>query len=206
MSLPGIGREGLAKAIVLFIGLVPAALLLWAGLNDRLGPDPAKLLVDETGLWAIRFLFLSLAMTPLRRVTGFSLWMRYRRMLGLFSLFYAFLHVISYVFLLFGAQWSQLVTELVKRPYILVGSLALLLMVPLGLTSTKGWQRRLGRRWRSLHRLVYPVSLLALLHFAWVNKLGILVVWPYALALALMLGLRLWWFFQRSATKAPFSR
>lgn len=205
MSLAG-GREGLAKAVVLSIGLVPVALLLWAGLNDRLGPDPAKLLVDETGLWAIRFLFLSLAMTPLRRVTGFSLWMRYRRMFGLFALFYAFLHVTSYVFLLFDAQWSQLLTELVKRPYILVGSLALLLMVPLGLTSTKGWQRRLGRRWRSLHRLVYPISLLVLLHFAWVNKLGILVIWPYALALALMLGLRLWWFFQRSATKAPFSR
>ncbi len=206
MFLAKWGRAELAKAVVLVIGLAPAALLLWEGLTDQLGPDPAKLLVDETGLWAIRFLFLSLAMTPLRHVTGFSLWMRYRRMLGLFALFYVFLHVTSYVFLLFGSQWSQLATELVRRPYILVGSLALLLMVPLGITSTKGWQRRLGRRWSSLHRLVYPVSLLALLHFAWVNKLGILVVWPYALVLALMLGLRLWWFFQRSVTKAPFSR
>lgn len=197
------GRDwvGASKLILFPVLLGPLGYLLWAGFGNHLGPDPVKALVDQTGLWAIRCLLLCLAMTPLRRLSGRSFWGRYRRMLGLFALFYAVLHVGSYVFLLFGARWSELATELTKRPYIIVGALALLMMLPLGLTSTRGMQRRLKHRWIRLHRLIYPLAILALLHFSWVKKLGLYDVWPYALALFALLGLRLWWFFRQSARK-----
>lgn len=96
--------------------------------------------------------------------------------------------------------------ELTKRPYVIVGSLTLLLMLPLGLTSTRAMQRRLRLRWVRLHKLIYPLSLLALLHFTWVKKLGLHAIWPYALALAILLGMRLWWFFRQSERKVSFSR
>lgn len=193
---------GHSKLLLFPVLLLPLVWLIWAGASNHLGPDPAKALVDQTGLWAFRILLLCLAMTPLRHLTGRSLWGRYRRMLGLFALFYALVHVNSYVFLLFGARWSELLVELTKRPYIIVGSLALLLMLPLGVTSTRSWQSRLKYRWVQLHRLIYPLSLLVLLHFFWVKKLGIQAVWIYALLLFCLLGLRVWWFFQQSARKA----
>lgn len=196
----------LSKVLLFPLLLAPLLWLLWAGFTGHLGPDPSKALVDQAGLWAIRCLLLCLAMTPLRRLTGRSFWIRYRRMLGLFALFYALVHVSSYVFLLFGARWSALAVELTRRPYIIVGSLALLLMLPLGLTSTRAMQRRLRYRWIQLHRLIYPLSLLALLHFIWVKKLGLHAIWPYALALLLLLGMRLWWFFRQSDTKVSITR
>lgn len=186
------------KWIVFPASLLPAAWLLQAAFANQLGPDPAKTLVDQTGLWAFRFLLLSLTMTPMRRLSRQAFWIRYRRMLGLFALFYAVLHVMSYVFLLFGAEWGALAGELTKRPYIMVGSLALLILLSLGITSTRGWQRRLRQRWVRLHRLVYAASLLVLLHFSWVNKLGLTSIWPYALALFLLLGMRIWWNFRQS--------
>ncbi|MGH8493628.1 MAG: sulfite oxidase heme-binding subunit YedZ [Moraxellaceae bacterium] len=202
------GRDwlGLSKLVLFPALLAPLLWVLWAGLSNRLGPDPAKALVDQAGLWAIRCLLLCLCMTPLRRLTGRSFWIRYRRMLGLFALFYALIHVSSYVFLLFGARWAELAVELTKRPYIIVGSLALLLMLPLGLTSTRNMQRRLKSRWAQLHKLIYPLSLLALLHFSWVKKLGLHDIWPYALALLLLLTMRLWWFFRQSVRKASNTR
>jgi sulfoxide reductase heme-binding subunit YedZ len=199
-------RVGLSKLAVFPLLLLPLGLIVWAGFAGRLGPDPTKALVDQTGLWTIRILFLSLAMTPLRLLTGLSFWIRYRRLLGLFALFYALVHVSAYVFLLFGARWSLLATELTKRPYIIVGSLALLLMLPLGLTSTRAAQRRLKRRWVQLHRLVYVVGVLALLHFGWVQKLGLHAVQPYVLALFLLLGIRLWRFFRQADAKAAVPR
>lgn len=206
--MPGRGVDwvGRSKLLLFPLLLTPLAWLLWAGFSNHLGPDPAKALVDQTGLWAIRCLLLCLAMTPLQRLSRRSFWVRYRRMLGLFALFYALVHVSAYVFLLFGARWAELAVELTKRPYIIVGSLALLLMLPLGLTSTRAMQRRLRQRWVKLHRLIYPLSLLALLHFTWVKKLGLQAIWPYALALAILLGLRLWWFFRQSERKVSFSR
>lgn len=205
-------REGkrdwfaLGKCLLLPALLLPFVWLIGAGVLGRLGPDPAKALVDQSGLWAIRCLLLCLAMSPLQRLTKRSGWIRYRRMLGLFALFYALVHVAAYVFLLFGARWAELATELTKRPYVIVGASALLLMLPLGLTSTRAMQRRLKKRWVQLHKLIYPLSLLVLLHFFWVKKLGLFAVWPYALLLLSLLGLRLWWFFQQSDIKTSFWR
>jgi sulfoxide reductase heme-binding subunit YedZ len=113
-------------------------------------------------------------------------------MLGLFAFFYASVHLISYVFLLFGGHWSEIFVEVTKRPYIIVGGLAYVLLLPLALTSTRGWQQRLGRRWVRLHLLVYVVAVLVLIHFSWVKKTGLLASWPYALVLGLLFGARIW--------------
>lgn len=188
---------GRAKVLLVPALLMPLALVLWRGGQGHLA-DPAKALVDTSGLWAFRSLLLCLAMTPLRLVTGRSFWIRYRRLLGLMAFFYALVHVNAYVFLLFGARWDYLGVELGKRPYVMVGAAALLLMIPLGLTSTRGWQRRLKKRWVTLHKLIYPLALLALVHFAWVKKLGFEAVWPYAVVLFLLYALRIWRYFRQS--------
>ena len=178
--------------ILLFIGLLtPCLWLIFAAFTNQLGADPAKKLVDQTGLWAIQCLWLSLAMTPLKNWTGSSQWIQYRRMTGLFAFFYVLLHFLSYVFLLFGAQWAFIGQELTKRPYIIVGFTAFVLLIPLAITSTAGWQRRLKRRWLTLHKLVYLVAVLALIHFIWLKKLGIFAVWPYALVLFILFAERI---------------
>lgn len=192
---------GWVSAMLFAALMVPAGWMLAATISNQLGPDPAKELVDQSGLWAFRCLLLSLAMTPLRRLTRRGVWIRYRRMIGLFALFYALVHVMAYVFLLFGGRWSELLVELAKRPYVMVGAVATLILLALGLTSTYGWQRRLKHNWVKLHRLVYVAALLVLLHFLWVNKLGLFAIWPYALTLFGLLGVRFWWFFRRSVQK-----
>ena len=178
--------------ILLFIALLlPCFWLIFAAMNNQLGADPAKKLVDQTGLWAIQCLWLSLVMTPLKNWTGSSQWIQYRRMIGLFAFFYVLLHFLSYVFLLFGAQWAFIGQELTKRPYIIVGFTAFVLLIPLAITSTAGWQRRLKRRWLTLHKLVYIIAVLALIHFIWLKKLGIFAVWPYALVLFILFAERI---------------
>ncbi|HRH92385.1 MAG TPA: protein-methionine-sulfoxide reductase heme-binding subunit MsrQ [Agitococcus sp.] len=178
--------------VLLFIALLtPCLWLIFAAMNNQLGADPAKKLVDQTGLWAIQCLWLSLAMTPLKNWTGSSQWIQYRRMTGLFAFFYVLLHFLSYVFLLFGAQWAFIGQELTKRPYIIVGFTAFVLLIPLAITSTAGWQRRLKRHWLTLHKLVYIIAVLALIHFIWLKKLGIFAVWPYALVLFILFAERI---------------
>lgn len=184
-------KQRLVSKVLLFIALLlPCVWLLFSALMSKLGADPAKKLVDETGLWAIQCLWLSLAMTPLKNWTGSSQWIQYRRMTGLFAFFYALLHLLSYVFLLFGAQWAFIGSELSKRPYIIVGFTAFVLLVPLAITSTKQWQRRLKRHWLTLHKLVYLIAILSLVHFIWLKKLGIFAVWPYALVLLILFAER----------------
>jgi sulfoxide reductase heme-binding subunit YedZ len=185
------------KPILFIILLFPVLWLTYLAFNNMLGADPAKKLVDETGLWALRILWLSLAMTPLKNWTGSSLWIHYRRMLGLFAFFYVFLHLLIYVFLLFGAQWAFIGSELSKRPYIIVGFSAFLLLIPLAVTSTKKWQKKLGKNWLKLHKLVYLISILALIHVIWLKKLGIVAIWPYALVLFILLAERLRIYWQR---------
>lgn len=181
----------LAKIPLFIACLLPFAVLAFDAFRNDLGPDPAKHVVDFCGIWAVRMLWACLALTPLRIISGRALWIRYRRMLGLFAFFYATVHIVSYIFLLFGAQWSELLTEITKRPYIIVGAIAFVLLIPLAVTSTRGWQRRLGRKWVKLHKLIYVVALLVLLHFTWLKKLGLEETWPYALILAVLLAMRL---------------
>ena len=162
----------LTKPVVFLAALAPFLALAWDVWHAALGPDPVAQIEHRTGDWALRFLLVTLAVTPLRRLTGWNRLARYRRMFGLFAFFYATAHLATYLVIDLGGFWRQLFVEIVKRPYITVGFLAWLLLVPLAVTSTQGMMRRLGRRWQLLHRLVYACAILGILHFLWLVKSG----------------------------------
>ena len=151
-------------------GCVFPAWWLYEASASLLGPDPGKVLMDRLGLGALVFLLISLCMTPLQRVTGWPGWIVVRRQLGLWVFAYIVLHVLAYLFFILGLDWGQLTVELRKRPYIIVGALGLLGLLVLAVTSNRYSQRRLGARWKKLHRLVYAVLGLGLLHFLWIVR------------------------------------
>lgn len=194
-----IGLKTLAHALA----LLPLALLVRGVLGDTLGADPVAAITHETGDWALRLVLLGLAMTPLRRLLGQAWPIRFRRLVGLYTFFYASLHLATYVVLDLGQYWAQIIDDIVKRPYITVGFAAWLMLVPLALTSTKGWMRRLGRRWGQLHTLVHAVGALGVLHFLWLVKSDLREPLVYAGVLALLMGLRVWWKLRRPAAQAP---
>ncbi len=163
-------RIAACKPLVFVLCLLPLTHLGWDVWQHTLGTDPVSQLEHRSGDWALRLLLATLAITPLRRLTGWHKAVRFRRMLGLFAFFYVSMHLTIYLVVDLGGYWSQLLDEIVKRPYITVGFSAWLLLIPLALTSTKGMMRRLGRRWQQLHRLVYPAALLGALHFLWLVK------------------------------------
>ena len=185
----------LAKPLLFVLALLPFAQLLHGALTDSLGANPAEALMRGSGDWVLRFLCLTLAVTPLRQWTGWTALARMRRMLGLFAFFYAVLHFLCYAWLDMGFDAAAIVRDIPKRPFVLVGTLALLLMLPLAATSFNRAIKLLGAvRWKLLHRLVYAVVLLGLLHFFWMrsakNNFGEVAV--YAAVIALLLGWRLW--------------
>lgn len=178
----------------LALHLLAALPLVWlasAAVLDRLGADPVAALTHETGQWALRLLLVSLAMTPLRRLTRWAGWIRYRRMAGLWAFAYASLHLSVYVFLDLGDYWRQVVEDVLKRPYITLGASAWLLLLPLAATSTRWAMRRLGRRWLALHRLVYLAATLAVVHFIWLVKADLSEPLIYVAVLACLLAIRL---------------
>jgi sulfoxide reductase heme-binding subunit YedZ len=193
----------LARFAIFLAALVPFALLVRGMIVGTLGVNPAETVQLETGRWALKFLLISLAVTPVRRLTGWNVVIQYRRMLGLFSFFYATLHVLSYWSFDLGFAIGDIPADVVKRPFIAVGFAAFMLLLPLALTSTRGWIRRLGRRWTQIHRLVYVAGICAVLHFAWKVKVftGDAVV--YAAILTLLLGFRVVWYFRQRAKRAP---
>ena len=159
-----------SKPVLFLVCLLPLCLLVLRTVGNDLGANPIETLTHDTGDWALRFLLISLAVTPLRLLTGKAWLIRYRRMLGLFAFFYALLHFTIYLWIDQGFLWSEIVADILKRPYITIGFAAFLILLPLAATSTKGMVRRLGKRWTSLHRLVYASALLAILHFIWLVK------------------------------------
>ncbi len=159
-----------SKLVVFPACLIPLGLLVQAVLTNNLGPDPANALTRELGEWALIFLCSGLAISPLRKLTGVNKLIRFRRMVGLFTLFYALLHITSYLAFMLAWDWGTLAEDLYKRPYIIVGALAVLILIALGVTSTKKMMRRLGKNWVKLHKLVYVVAGLAVLHFLWLVK------------------------------------
>lgn len=171
--------------------------LLWLvlrgfGVADfSLGANPVETVLHNFGTTALNLLLITLAITPLRRLTGLNLLVRLRRMLGLFCYFYLTLHFLSYAVLDLQLAWGTLFEDITQRPYISVGMLALLAMTPLAITSTKGMQRRLGRNWGRLHRAIYPISILALTHFIWQTKADLFEPLVYAGILTVLLGYRL---------------
>lgn len=183
-----------AKPLLFALSLLPFAGLLFGALTDGLGANPAEALTRGTGDWVLRFLCLTLAVTPLRQWTGWTGLARLRRMLGLFAFFYALLHFLCYAWLDMGFDAAAIVRDVPKRPFVLAGSMALLLMTPLAATSFNRAIKALGAtRWRHLHRLVHAVVLLALLHFFWMRsaKNNFAEVAVYAAIVAALLGWRL---------------
>jgi sulfoxide reductase heme-binding subunit YedZ len=156
-----------AKAAVWMLCLTPAGLLIWRAFTGGLGANPIEFITLRTGFWTLVLIMVTLAVTPVRRVTGWHRIIQFRRMLGLFAFFYATLHFLTYVTLDLFFDFSAIAADIVKRPYITVGFTAFLLLVPRALTSTKGSIRRLGRNWLRLHRLLYVTAALAVLHFYW---------------------------------------
>jgi sulfoxide reductase heme-binding subunit YedZ len=184
----------LFKAFVFLLCLVPLVRLGWFAVYGDLGANPVEFVIRSLGSWALTFLLITLAVTPLRRLTGWNALIRLRRMLGLFAFFYVCLHLTTYIgidqFFDLGAIWA----DIVKRPYITIGMACFLLLVPLAVTSTNAMQRRLGgKRWQQLHRLVYVIAIGGTVHYWMLVKKDIRLPLTYAVVLALLLGLRLWW-------------
>lgn len=181
------------KGVVWSVALSPLLLLLYRFLTNGLGANPISYATNLLGDTTLRLLLASLALTPLRILFGISWQMSLRRLLGLFAFFYACLHFTVWIGVDHFFEWEQLAADIVKRPYITVGMLALTLLVPLAATSTSGVITRLGgRNWRRLHRLVYLIGLLAVLHYLWLVKKGVNDPYLYAAILAVLLGVRLW--------------
>lgn len=183
----------LVKPAVFLACLVPFAWLLWRVASDDLGTNPIETLNRYTGDWTLRLLLVTLAVTPLRRLTGWHQLMRLRRMLGLYAFFYATVHFLTYALIDQYLDLTAIVQDVAKRPFITIGFACFLLLIPLALTSTNGMVRRLGgRRWQRLHRLVYVIAAGGVIHFLWLVKSDIREPALYAAILAVLLGYRLW--------------
>jgi sulfoxide reductase heme-binding subunit YedZ len=182
----------LIKPLVFVLALVPFAILLLRIFQNNLGPDPVQELSLKTGEWTLRFLIIALAMTPLRRITAHVEFTRHRRMLGLFALFYATLHLAVWLVFLLEFRWFAMAKELFERPYITVGFSAYLILLALGLTSPRVMVRKLGKNWKRLHKLVYVAAVLGVVHLLWILRLDIGPAVFYGALVALLLGYRAW--------------
>ena len=177
-----------AKAVLFALCLAPFALLLWRYTHDGLGANPVEFITHATGDWTLRFLVITLAITPVRKVFGWPQLVRFRLMLGLFAFFYGCLHFTTYVWLDKFFDVSAMLKDVAKRPYITAGFTAFVLLIPLALTSTAGWIRRLGgRRWQALHRLIYISAVAAAVHYYWLVKSDIRLPFFYAAMVAMLL-------------------
>ncbi len=183
------------KPAVFLICLVPAILVVTDAfeLTGRLGANPVEEILDRFGNWALRFIMITLAVTPLRRLTGWNWLVRFRRMFGLFTFFYVFMHFLTWLVLDQGALMSAILEDLTERPFITIGFVALLLLMALAATSTNGMRRRLGRRWQTLHNATYLIAILGVWHYWWQVKQDIAEPLVYAVILAVLLGSRVWW-------------
>ena len=192
-------RSKWIKIVVFVLCLVPFAKLIWAALHDGLGANPIEFITHKTGDWTLIFLVLTLCITPLRRLLGLPDLIRFRRMLGLFAFFYGFLHFSTWIGLDQFFNVAAMLHDIRKRPFITAGFTGFALMVPLAITSTTGWIRRLGgKRWRLLHRLVYISAVAGVVHYYWLVKSDIRKPVFYGMIVALLLLLRLrFWLRQR---------
>lgn len=191
------------KPVVFVLGLVPGLLLLGDvfEVTGSLGANPVEEIQDRLGNWGLRFILIALAVTPLRRLTGWNWLQRFRRMLGLYAFFYTLLHFLAWLLLDQGVLWSAIVEDIVKRPFITIGFAALLILAAMAATSTNGMRRRLGRYWQQLHYGAYVVGILGVWHYWWQVKKDIRDPLIYAVILAVLLGLRLWFRYRKTSQR-----
>jgi sulfoxide reductase heme-binding subunit YedZ len=194
----------LLKPAVFLICLVPAGLLAFDAFTGNLSANPIKDITEATGTWTLRFVMITLAVTPLRRLLGLNFLGRVRRMLGLFTFFYATLHFTTYVWLDQFFDIGSILADIPKRPFILAGFTAFVLFIPLAVTSTAGWVRRLGgKRWKWLHRLVYISAAAGVVHYLWLVKADIQRPVAYGVILAVLLAYRVLDYFRKRAVPKP---
>ena len=191
-------RRRIVHAIVVACGFLPFGVLVVGAFGDRLGANPVEAITHTTGEWALRFLVGALAVTPLRRLFSWRFLAPYRRSLGLLCFFYATLHFATYLILDLGLDAGLLVEDVLERPYVSAGFTAFVLLVPLAATSTRAMTRRLGRRWKMLHRMVYPAAVCAVVPFLWLVKADLREPLVYASVLGLLLALRVGWWLRGS--------
>jgi sulfoxide reductase heme-binding subunit YedZ len=187
----------LIKPVVFAAAAIPAAALVYGFYTSDLTANPGDYITDQTGTWALGFLLISLTVTPIRRLTGWNEAIRLRRMLGLFSFFYATLHMLTWVVFIHFFYVTFMIEDVVKRPFITVGMTTFLILLALAVTSNRFAIRKLGRKWQTLHRLAYVAAIGGVTHFWWLVKQDTSEPQRWALAVAGLLGLRLWWTYQK---------
>lgn len=179
------------KALIFLAALMPLMLLIMDGLNGNLSANPVEVITHRTGDWVLNFLLITLAVTPLRKITGWHWLLRFRRMLGLYAFFYVLLHFTTYIWLDRFFVFDEIGKDIAKRPYITVGFICFLLLIPLAVTSTNAMVRRLGaKRWQRLHKMIYAIAIGGVLHYLWLVKSDIILPLAYGLVLVLLLVLR----------------
>ncbi len=194
------------KAAVFALCLAPAALLVWKGFHNDLGANPIEFITHQTGDWILIFLVLTLAITPARKLLQIPDLVRFRRMLGLFAFFYGVLHFTTWLWLDKEFDWAEMIADVVKRRFITVGFAGFVLMIPLAITSTAGWIRRIGgKRWRLLHRLIYVTAAAGVIHYYWLVKSDIHKPVEYGIGFAALLSFRFvtWLLKRRKQAPAP---
>ncbi len=179
------------KPSTFILAFTPFLLISYKIYFDKLGPEPVKEITHFTGEWTLIFLCLTLAMSPLKRLTNFSFWINIRRMLGLFVFFYATLHLLTYIAIDYRFDWRPIFEDVVKKKYIFIGFSAWLLLVPLALTSSKKMMKLLKHNWKSLHRLIYIIAIFGSLHFIWLSKTIFFKPLIYAIIILILLSFRI---------------
>jgi sulfoxide reductase heme-binding subunit YedZ len=187
MPFGAVLKSAWAKPLLHGLCLLPLAMLLWAAFNDGLGANPVERLTHETGDWTLRMLLLTLALSPLRQWSGIAAVIRFRRMLGLYTFFYLCCHFLIWFVADHSLAIAGMLEDIVERPYITLGFSGFVLMIPLALTSNRASLRRLGKRWKTLHQLVYPILLLGVLHFIWLTRADYLEPGIYAIIAVILL-------------------
>jgi sulfoxide reductase heme-binding subunit YedZ len=186
-------EKRILKPVVFLLSLVPVSLLLWKAYTGDLSANPIKDITEETGIWTLRFLMMTLSITPLRKVTGWARFARFRRMLGLFAFFYGFLHFTTYILLDQFFAFDDIIIDVAKRPFITVGFTAFVLMIPLAFTSPNRVVKWIGgKRWNLIHRLVYIVGTAGVIHYLWLVKADTSRPLRYGALLSVLLLYRVW--------------
>jgi sulfoxide reductase heme-binding subunit YedZ len=183
-------RLRITKVLIFFAALVPLGRLVWKALHDGLGANPIEVITHSTGDWTLILILTTLLITPLRRITKQYWLVGVRRMIGLFAFFYAFLHFLTYIWLDKFFDVHEMLHDVAKRKFITVGFTAFVLLIPLAITSTQGWVRRLGKNWQRLHKLIYFTAVLGVIHYYWLVKADVRKPLEYAAVLAILMAYR----------------